>query len=91
MVSAVVRAERVWLGDAPATPGATRFDARVAGIDYQGTTVRYFLDAGGFRLQAIDLIDGRPLAEGAIVPVTIRASDCVLLLEEETRGGRQHG
>jgi putative spermidine/putrescine transport system ATP-binding protein/spermidine/putrescine transport system ATP-binding protein len=83
-VSAVVRAERVSLHDRPEGPGATRLVARVAGVDYQGTTVRYFLDAGGFRLQAIDMIDGRPLAEGAIVTVTIRASDCVLLLDETT-------
>jgi putative spermidine/putrescine transport system ATP-binding protein/spermidine/putrescine transport system ATP-binding protein len=83
-VSAVVRAERVSLHDGPEGPGATRLVARVAGVDYQGTTVRYFLDVGGFRLQAIDMIDGRPLAEGAMVTVTIRASDCVLLLDEDT-------
>jgi len=29
------------------------------------------------------MIDGKPLAEGAAVTVTIRASDCVLLLDDE--------
>ena len=82
-VSAVVRAERVSLRAEAGEPGATRLHARVAGVDYQGTTVRYFLDAGGLRLQAIDMIDGQPLAVGAAVTVTIRASDCVLLLDEK--------
>jgi putative spermidine/putrescine transport system ATP-binding protein/spermidine/putrescine transport system ATP-binding protein len=82
-VSAVVRAERISLRATPPEAGATRLAARVAGVDYQGTTVRYFLDVGGFRLQAIDMIDGKPLAEGAAVTVTIRASDCVLLLDDE--------
>lgn len=82
-VSAVVRAERVSLRAEPGEPGATRLHARVVGVDYQGTTVRYFLDAGGLRLQAIDMIDGQPLAEGATVTATIRASDCVLLLDED--------
>jgi putative spermidine/putrescine transport system ATP-binding protein len=78
-VSAVIRAERVRLGDTPADPGATRLIARVAGIDYQGTTVRYFLAVGGFRLQAIEMLDGLPRTEGATVTVTVRASDCTLL------------
>jgi putative spermidine/putrescine transport system ATP-binding protein/spermidine/putrescine transport system ATP-binding protein len=84
MASAVIRAERVSVRDGPEEPGATRLPARVAAIDYQGTTVRYFLDVDGFRLQAIDMIDGRPLAEGAAVTVTVRASDCVLLRDEDT-------
>jgi hypothetical protein len=46
--------------------------------------VRYFLDVGGLRLQAIDMIDGQPLTEGAAVTATIRASDCVLLLDEDS-------
>ena len=83
-VSAVVRAEHVSLRADAGQPGATRLSARVTGVDYQGTTVRYFLDVGGLRLQAIDMIDGRPLAEGAAVTATIRASDCVLLLDENS-------
>jgi putative spermidine/putrescine transport system ATP-binding protein/spermidine/putrescine transport system ATP-binding protein len=75
---AVLRAERIVLGDAPTGPGVTRLVARVTAVDYQGTTVRYFLDVDGFRLQVIDTIDGPPLAEGTSVTVTIRGSDCVL-------------
>jgi putative spermidine/putrescine transport system ATP-binding protein/spermidine/putrescine transport system ATP-binding protein len=59
--------------------GASTFDAVVTTLDYQGTTVRYFLEAGGLRLQAIGMIDGRPIPEGTKVQVTIRPADCVLL------------
>ncbi|HXJ79834.1 MAG TPA: ABC transporter ATP-binding protein [Candidatus Methylomirabilis sp.] len=81
-VSAVLRAERLVLGEKPMESGATRLVARVVAVDYQGTTVRYFLDVAGFRLQAIDRIDGQPLAEGTTVTVTIRGSDCVLLSDD---------
>jgi len=76
---AVLRAERIALGKAPMGPGVTRLAAKVTAVDYQGTTVRYFLDVEGFRLQAIDTIDGQPLAEGTAVTITIRGNDCVLL------------
>jgi spermidine/putrescine transport system ATP-binding protein len=79
---AVLRAERIVLGEAPMGPGVTHLAARVNAVDYQGTTVRYFLDVDGFRLQMIDTIDGPPLAEGTAVTVTIRANDCVLLPDD---------
>jgi putative spermidine/putrescine transport system ATP-binding protein/spermidine/putrescine transport system ATP-binding protein len=79
---AVLRAERITLGEAPMGPGVTRLAAKVAAVDYQGTTVRYFLDVGGFRLQMIGTIDGSPLAEGTPVTVTIRGGDCVLLPDD---------
>jgi putative spermidine/putrescine transport system ATP-binding protein len=79
---AVLRAERIVLGEAPTEPGVTRVAARVTAIDYQGAAVRYFLDVDGFRLQAVDRIDGQPLAEGTAVSVSIRASDCVLLPDD---------
>ena len=63
-------------------PGITRLAAKVIAVDYQGTTVRYFLDIDGFRLQMIGTIDGLPLAEGTAVTVTIRASDCVVLPDD---------
>ena len=75
----VIRAERIVLGETSMAPGVTRLAARVTAVDYQGTTVRYFLDVDGFRLQVIGTIDGSPLAEGTPVTVSIRAGDCVLI------------
>jgi len=76
---AVLRAARIALGEGSLEPGVTRLAARVTAVDYQGTTVRYFLDVDGFRLQVIGTIDGPPLAEGTPVTVSIRAGDCVLI------------
>jgi ABC-type Fe3+/spermidine/putrescine transport system ATPase subunit len=75
----VLRAEKLQLGDVPTSSDASRFEAAVTTLDYQGTTVRYFLEAGGLRLQAIGMIDGRPIPEGTKVQVSIRPADCVLL------------
>ena len=75
----VVRAEKLQLGDVPASQEASCFEAVVTTLDYQGTTVRYFLEAHGLRLQAIGMIDGRPIPEGTHVEVKIRPADCVLL------------
>ncbi|MFO1159990.1 MAG: ABC transporter ATP-binding protein [Reyranellaceae bacterium] len=75
-----VRAEKVLLGSAAlAADGATRLTGRVAAVDYQGTMARYFIEVGGARLQAIGMIDGAPIQEGASTDVAIRAADCVLL------------
>ena len=75
-----LRAEKILLGPAAAAAeGATRLTGRVAAVDYQGTMARYFIDVGGSRLQAIGMIDGAPLQEGAATDIAIRAADCVLL------------
>jgi putative spermidine/putrescine transport system ATP-binding protein len=74
-----LRAEKILLGRAAMASDATRLAGRVAAVDYQGTMARYFIDVAGVRLQAIGMIDGTPLAEGAAVDVGIRAADCVLL------------
>jgi putative spermidine/putrescine transport system ATP-binding protein/spermidine/putrescine transport system ATP-binding protein len=66
-------------GAVAAGPGVTRLSGRVAAVDYQGTTARYFIDVAGTRLQAIGMIDGAPLVEGAVAEIAIRAADCVLL------------
>jgi putative spermidine/putrescine transport system ATP-binding protein/spermidine/putrescine transport system ATP-binding protein len=79
----VLRAEKLQLhrvhDDNKDERGDSTFDAVVTTLDYQGTTVRYFLEAGGLRLQAIGMIDGRPIPEGTKVEVSIRPADCVLL------------
>lgn len=75
-----IRAEKLALSDtAEAGSDATVLDARVTTVDYQGQVARYFLDAGGRQLQAINQIDEHPLSEGKQVSVRIRARDCVVL------------
>lgn len=81
-VRAVLRAEKLLLreGHEP-EPGDSVFDARVTAVDYQGQLARYFVDANGTSLQAINPIDMRPFDEGANVQLRVRARDCVLLDE----------
>jgi putative spermidine/putrescine transport system ATP-binding protein/spermidine/putrescine transport system ATP-binding protein len=75
-----LRAEKIVLGAAlPSAADTTRLAGRVAAVDYQGTVARYFIDVAGIRLQAIGMINGAPLAEGASIEIGIRAADCVLL------------
>jgi putative spermidine/putrescine transport system ATP-binding protein/spermidine/putrescine transport system ATP-binding protein len=75
-----LRAEKILLRPGSATAeGVTRLGGRIAAVDYQGTTARYFIDVAGARLQAIGMIDGAPLPEGAEIEIGIRAADCVLL------------
>nr|WP_246484679.1 ABC transporter ATP-binding protein [Marivibrio halodurans] len=69
-------AAEVASGDAP---DIARFDGRVTTVDYQGQVARYFLEAGGHQLQAINTIDEHPLSEGEAVSVGVRARDVVVL------------
>ncbi len=64
-----------------ATPadGAVSVDAIVETVDYQGQAVRYFVHAGDRQLQAINMIDERPFAEGAQVSLRLRPRDCAVL------------
>ena len=75
-----LRAEKVLLDPGPLPAEVvTRLRGRVAAVDYQGTTARYFIEVAGTRLQAIGMIDKAPLSEGAEIEIGIRAADCVLL------------
>ncbi len=76
----VVRAEKLQLAprDTPAD-GAVSVDAIVETVDYQGQAVRYFVRAGDRQLQAINMIDERPFAEGAQVSLRLRPRDCAVL------------
>jgi len=76
----VVRAEKLQLAprDAPAE-GTIAVDATVETVDYQGQAVRYFVRAGDMQLQAINMIDERPFAEGAPVSLRLRPRDCAAL------------
>ncbi|WP_163850827.1 ABC transporter ATP-binding protein [Pseudooceanicola aestuarii] len=76
----VLRAEKLLLVPRGAAPeGSVQADATVETVDYQGQTVRYFLRVGDTQLQAINLIDDRPFAEGASVTATFRPRDCAAL------------
>ncbi len=77
----VVRAEHLTLRatDAPTDSGSIRIDGRVETVDYQGQAVRYFVRVGERQLQAINMIDGRPFAEGSEVALHLRPRECALL------------
>ncbi|MAC80531.1 MAG: polyamine ABC transporter ATP-binding protein [Rhodobacteraceae bacterium] len=76
----VLRAEKLTLMAPTAdTTGMIAAPATVETVDYQGQTVRYFLRVGDRQLQAINLIDERPFAQGATVTAAFRAKDCAAL------------
>ena len=79
-VKLVIRAEKLQVM-APDTAEDDRYavPATVEGVDYQGQSARYFLRAGAHQLQAINMIDEIPFAEGAQVSLRFRARDCAAL------------
>ncbi len=76
----VIRAEKLQLvsPDAPAN-GTIAVDGVVETVDYQGQAARYFVRVGDRQLQAINMIDQHPFAEGAAVSVRLRPRDCAAL------------
>ena len=76
----VVRAEKLQLAarGAPAD-GMVATDGVVEAVDYQGQAARYFVRVGEHQLQAINMIDEHPFAEGAEVSVRVRPRDCAAL------------
>ena len=78
----VIRAEKLTLAPrGAAREGAAAVDAVVETVDYQGQAVRYFVRAGDHQLQAINMIDEHPFAEGAEVTLHLRPRDCAALPE----------
>lgn len=78
----VLRAEKLQLVPVGATDdGQLSAEAVVETVDYQGQAVRYFVRAGDTQLQAINMIDTRPFAEGDRVNVQFRPRDCAALPE----------
>lgn len=76
----VLRAERLTLYDERADlSGLITAPATVETVDYQGQTVRYFVRLGETQLQAINMIDEHPFAEGSTVTVGFRPQDCAAL------------
>jgi len=80
-VHVVMRAENLHLqpaGTRTARSG-NRFQGTVTAVDYQGQLARYFIEVGGHSLEAVNTIDGSPLAEGTKVTAALRPIDIVLL------------
>ncbi len=79
----VLRAEKLQLTE-PGAPEDSRhaIPAIVETVDYQGQSARYFLRAGDHQLQAINMIDETPFAEGAQVTLRFHARDCAALPAE---------
>lgn len=53
----------------------------VEAVDYQGQAARYFLRIGDRQLQAINMIDEHPFAEGQSVRLRFKPRDCAALPE----------
>jgi len=82
-VHVVMRAENLHLQPAgkKAAKSGNRFEGTVTAVDYQGQLARYFVDVGGHSLEAVNTIDGSPLAEGTKVTAALRPIDIVLLAD----------
>ncbi len=78
-VKLVIRAEKLALAGPGSAESATNFAAKVEAVDYQGQAARYFIRVGDLQLQAINMIDASPHAEGADVSVGVRPRDCTVL------------
>jgi len=78
--SLVIRAEKLLLAPAGTTrDGALSLPATVEAVDYQGQAARYFLRMGDHSVQAINMIDDSPFAEGSTVALLLRPRDCTAL------------
>lgn len=78
-VKLVVRAEKLNLTAKKPAGVKIHFPAKVETVDYQGQAARYFVRLGGLQLQAINMIDDHPHAEGADVTASLRQRDCTVL------------
>jgi putative spermidine/putrescine transport system ATP-binding protein/spermidine/putrescine transport system ATP-binding protein len=77
----VVRAEKLRLQPAGRPPAADALTvpAVIETVDYQGQAARYFIRVGDRQLQAVNMIDEHPFAEGEHVAVHLRGRDCATL------------
>jgi spermidine/putrescine transport system ATP-binding protein len=78
-VKLVLRAEKIALSSAKPAGDNVSHAARVETVDYQGQAARYFIRLGDLQLQAINMIDTHPHAEGSQVTASFRPSDCTVL------------
>ncbi|QGX99083.1 ABC transporter ATP-binding protein [Roseovarius faecimaris] len=71
----MVRAEKLTL----APQGGEGVEAVVEAVDYQGQLARYFLRVGETRMQAMNMIQGKPFAEGETVALALNTDACAAL------------
>ncbi len=82
----VVRAERLQLLPQDAPPDdRIAVPAVVEAVDYQGQAARYFLRLGDRSLQAVNMIDEHPFADGTTVSLRLRPRDFAALPAEGAR------
>ncbi|MFT6876201.1 MAG: putative spermidine/putrescine transport system ATP-binding protein [Granulosicoccus sp.] len=73
----MIRAEKLILSSGTAQADTTQ--AVVEAVDYQGQLARYFVRIGDTRLQAINMISGRPFNTGDTVNVQLAPQECSAL------------
>ena len=71
----MIRAEKLTLGPR----GGAGAEAVVEAVDYQGQLARYFLRVGDTRLQAMNMISGKPFAAGETVALELNPDACAAL------------
>lgn len=71
----MIRAEKLTLGP----KGGEGTEAVVEAVDYQGQLARYFVRVGDTQLQAMNMIDGTPFAEGETVALSLNPDACAAL------------
>jgi putative spermidine/putrescine transport system ATP-binding protein/spermidine/putrescine transport system ATP-binding protein len=79
-IKLLLRAEKLLVEPGgSADGGGIAAPAVVETVDYQGQSVRYFLRIGDRRLQAINMVNGKPFAEGETVTARFDPRHCSLL------------
>ncbi len=73
----MIRAENLHLSAGNDPEAAAK--AVVEAVDYQGQLARYFVRVGDTQLQAINMISGRPFADGDTVSIRLNPEDCSAL------------
>ena len=71
----MIRAEKLTLGP----KGGEGAEAVVETVDYQGQLARYFVRVGDTQLQAMNMIDRKPFAEGESVALALNPDACAAL------------
>ncbi|KPP81914.1 MAG: putative spermidine/putrescine transport system ATP-binding protein [Rhodobacteraceae bacterium HLUCCO07] len=78
----IMRAEKLHLAEGAAPEGTVSTRGVVEAVDYQGQLARYFVRIGETQLQAMNMIDRVPFAEGDEVSVVLNPDDCSVLANE---------
>jgi ABC-type Fe3+/spermidine/putrescine transport system ATPase subunit len=77
-VEVIIRADRLMLEPATASPRANAIPGCVMSVSFLGAAAAYIIEANGLSLKAVTPIAGRMLTQGARVEVSVHAEDCAL-------------